>query len=422
MRVSAGPAAAALVRLDEVASANMGQSPSSTHVEDGLGAGLPFLQGNAEFGTRHPAPTLSCSQPRKTCSIGDVLISVRAPVGALNIADRVYCIGRGLAAISFGRADPVFGAHALRFYSAALRRVSQGTTFEAIGSKELLALKLWLPPLAEQRRIGEILDTLDEAIQKTEQLIAKLKLMKQGLLHDLLTRGIDENGELRDPERPPELFKESELGLLPGSWRTMPLGAAAELVDPNPSHRYPVEVEEGIPIASTENFLGDDDFDLGRSKKVPEYVFAAQTTRCRFAEDDVVFARKGRIGFARPYGRDRKVFSHTVVVVKALKGAMTPRFLLWTMRSGPFFRGIRDRMNSNLGVPTLGVGFLSAVVVAVPSLDEQRRAADALDAADGRVSREEAYLAKLRRLQRGLAEDLLSGRVRVNALLDEVAA
>ena len=75
-----------------------------------------------------------------------------------------------------------------------------------------------LPPLPEQRRIAEILDTLDEAIRKTEQVIAKLQQMKQGLLHDLLTRGIDDNGELRDPDRHPEQFKDSPLGRIPREW------------------------------------------------------------------------------------------------------------------------------------------------------------------------------------------------------------
>jgi len=76
---------------------------------------------------------------------------------------------------------------------------------------------------AERSAIAYILDTADEAIVKTETLIAKLKAIKQGLLHDLLTRGLDENGELRDPERPPEQFKDSPLGLIPGEWEVLPL-------------------------------------------------------------------------------------------------------------------------------------------------------------------------------------------------------
>lgn len=70
----------------------------------------------------------------------------------------------------------------------------------------------------KQRRIAQVLDTIDDVIRKTEELIAKLKQMKQGLLHDLLTRGVDDNGELRDPERHPELFQDSVLGRIPKGW------------------------------------------------------------------------------------------------------------------------------------------------------------------------------------------------------------
>ena len=69
-------------------------------------------------------------------------------------------------------------------------------------------------------RIAEVLDTLDEAIRRTELVIAKLEQIKQGLLHDLLTRGIDDNGELRDPDRHPEQVKDSPLGRIPRAWQT----------------------------------------------------------------------------------------------------------------------------------------------------------------------------------------------------------
>ena len=88
---------------------------------------------------------------------------------------------------------------------------------------------LMLPPLPEQHRIAEILDTLDEAIRKTEQVIAKLDQMKQGLLHDLLTRGLDDNGELRDPVRHPEQFKDSPLGRIPKDWAVNALTELAEV-------------------------------------------------------------------------------------------------------------------------------------------------------------------------------------------------
>jgi len=99
-----------------------------------------------------------------------------------------------------------------------------GLAYPQISLAQVQAIPLPLPPLPEQRRIVEVLDTLDEAIRKTAQVVAKLQQMKQGLLHDLLTRGIDDNGELRDLERHPEQFKKSPLGKIPREWEARPLG------------------------------------------------------------------------------------------------------------------------------------------------------------------------------------------------------
>jgi type I restriction enzyme S subunit len=398
--------------LGEVAHVEMGQSPPSEHVSEKSESGLAFLQGNAEFSDLYPHPRLRCSKPLKKAKNGDALISVRAPVGAINRADQDYCIGRGLAAIRFIHADPDYGYHALAFVASNLRKVAQGTTFEAVGGKDLRGLEFPDSPPHEQRRIADILDTLDEAIRKTEQVIAKLQQMKQGLLHDLLTRGIDENGELRDPERHPEQFKDSPLGRIPRSWVAKTLGEVASIIDPNPSHRYPDAVTEGVPIASTENFVGEDDFDLASAALVPWYVLRQQHTRCSYAEEDVIFARKGRIGFARRYGTHQKVFSHTIVVMKP-RGAIDSSFLLWLVRSRLFFSGIRKRMNTNSGVPTLGVDFLGRVSVPQPSQEEQRRIARILDDLQSQLIAEKSELIKLQALKNGLMDDLFSGRVRV---------
>jgi type I restriction enzyme S subunit len=399
-------------RLGEVALVEMGQSPPSVHVyERGIG-GMAFLQGNAEFTGLYPRPRLVCRKPLKTAQQGDTLISVRAPVGAINRADQAYCIGRGLAAIRFRGADADFGYQALTLSARALRRVSQGTTFEAVGGLELRGLDFPLPPLPEQRRIGEILNTLDKAIRKTEQVVAKLQQMKRGLLHDLLTHGINENGELRDPEMHPEQFIDSELGRIPKCWDVTEFGKASWIIDPNPSHRYPGEVDEGVPIVSTENFRGEDSFDTTSAKRVPWAVFHQQQARCNYNDEDVVFARKGRIGFSRSYGIDRKVFSHTIVIMKP-RGGTISRFLLWLSRSHVFMNGIRKRMNSNSGVPTLGVDFLGKVQVPLPSVSEQRQIAAMMDAFHVRVKDEETELVKLLALKQGLMDDLLAGRVRV---------
>ena len=85
-------------------------------------------------------------------------------------------------------------------------------------NETLLSAPIRIPPIPEQRRIAEILVTLDNAIRSTEGLIAKLEQIKQGLLHDLLTRGVDDNGQLRDPRVIPSSSSTTPIGLIPRAW------------------------------------------------------------------------------------------------------------------------------------------------------------------------------------------------------------
>lgn len=171
--------------LGRLAELRMGQSPPGSAVGE-LRDGLPFLQGNAEFGSRSPRPRYQCNEAPRRAEPGDVLISVRAPVGAINIADQACGIGRGLAAVRFLKLDQRFGHHALQETATMLDRLSQGTTFAAIGRTELASLRLPAPQLEEQRRIAAVLDTVDETIQATERVIAKRHVLRAGLASDLL--------------------------------------------------------------------------------------------------------------------------------------------------------------------------------------------------------------------------------------------
>jgi type I restriction enzyme, S subunit len=159
--------------LAELANFTMGQSPDSAHV-NGDEQGLPFLQGCAEFGARHPSARVHCFPPLRIAKVGSTLISVRAPVGTMNRADQDYCIGRGLAAIlaKAGIADDVFLASAIEQNISYLHRRSQGSTFLAIGSADLNSMPVAAPDLPQQQRIAEILSTVDEVIEQTEALIA----------------------------------------------------------------------------------------------------------------------------------------------------------------------------------------------------------------------------------------------------------
>jgi type I restriction enzyme S subunit len=177
-----------VVRLGEVGEIIMGQSPASALVNQ-EGNGIPFLQGSAEFGAKYPLPKNWIVKPLKLAPKNSILISIRAPVGDLNIADNVYCIGRGLAAIKVNnsKANNFFIWFVLHLFSDRLVKISQGSTFEAIGHNELNNFLIPLPPLSEQKRIAEILSQIDQAIEKEEKYKEKLERLKKGLMEDLLT-------------------------------------------------------------------------------------------------------------------------------------------------------------------------------------------------------------------------------------------
>jgi len=150
-----------LVALPEVAKIIMGQSPPSSSYNMSE-EGLPFFQGKADFGDLYPTVRMFCTEPKKIAEAGDILISVRAPVGPTNVAQEKSCIGRGLAAIRGGKGiDARYLLYFLRFYEPKLAGEGKGSTFSAISRSDLESVRVPLPPLPEQQRIAAILAKAD---------------------------------------------------------------------------------------------------------------------------------------------------------------------------------------------------------------------------------------------------------------------
>lgn len=163
------------VMLKEVCTINMGQSPDSNSYNE-VEEGLPFFQGNADFGERYPIARKWCTAPNKIALAEDILISVRAPIGAINFAYEECCIGRGLAALTPDKSKivPDFLFWFLKHINVELNDKGTGSTFKAIGRKAIEEIKLPNIPLKTQQEISIILGKIHSVIQMRKQEMCKL--------------------------------------------------------------------------------------------------------------------------------------------------------------------------------------------------------------------------------------------------------
>ena len=165
--------------LKEVCSIKMGQSPASDSYNDN-GEGVPFFQGNADFGERYPVARKWCSAPMKMAEPEDILISVRAPIGALNYAKEECCIGRGLAALTPNKSKilPEYMFWLLKGKNAELNSKGTGSTFKAIGRKVLeeilvpdIGMEQQMEYAANLEKINGIIQLRKQELQKLDELI-----------------------------------------------------------------------------------------------------------------------------------------------------------------------------------------------------------------------------------------------------------
>jgi len=179
------------VQLKDVCVINMGQSPDSNSYND-CGEGLPFFQGNADFGEMYPVTRKWCSSPTKIASENDILISVRAPIGALNYAKESCCIGRGLAALTPNKSkvSPAFIFWLLKSKNEELNSKGTGSTFKAIGRKVLEETLIPNISLGEQivcakalEKIYYIMQTCQQQLQKLDDLVKARFVEMFGELH-----------------------------------------------------------------------------------------------------------------------------------------------------------------------------------------------------------------------------------------------
>ena len=207
-------------KLGEATTIIMGQSPpSDTYNSEKIG--LPFFQGKAEFTDISPIAVKWCSSPKKIAIPNDILLSVRAPVGATNVADVECSIGRGLAIVRFDNWKYLF--YFLRSIEKQLDNKGTGTTFKAISGEVLRETPFPIPPLSEQQsivqKIEELFSELDKSIENLKTAQQQIKTYRQSVLKSAF------EGKLTSKKEDENLMMVAEPNLeygkykLPAGWK-----------------------------------------------------------------------------------------------------------------------------------------------------------------------------------------------------------
>ncbi len=361
----------------EVSSINMGQSPPSQYYNE-RGEGLPFYQGNADFGYMHPKPRLHCNIPKKIANQNDILISVRAPVGAVNIATEKCCIGRGVAAVTPKDGDPRYLYYYLQ--SIASGWIIEQTTFEAIKSSYLKEKLVPWPKQPERSRITSTLFCIDSAISQTDELVTQVRQLKKGVMQQLLTRGI---GHTR--------FKKTDIGEMPVEWDVKSIEELCENLD---YMRKPITKSDRVP--GEVPYYGA----TGIQDHVEGYLFDEDLVLV--AEDCGEYGSFGQTAYT--ISGKAWVNNHAHILrCKGINWIFLTEYLNFTNINHLINTGNRGKLNKSI---------LDKLRVPVPKNNEDVQIAKILFSVDAKISSELEKRAQLELLKKGLMRDLLTGMVR----------
>lgn len=354
---------------------------------------------------------------------GDVLLTIVGSIGRVALCrnDDAVAFQRSVAVIRprSDLIDPDFLAHLLRTRSvqSELLRRANATAQAGVYLGELDQVLIPVPSLVEQRKIAEILDTADEAIRSTERLIGKLERARRGLLQDLLTRGVDETGSLRDLDHDPAAFARTRLGPRPANWSVLQV---EDLIQGRPRNGYsPKEVDQwtGILMLGL-GCLTQDGYRPLQLKNAPLGDPALQ--QAILNDGDLLISRSNTHELVGLSGRFRTLgvpCTYPDLMMRITPNRrVLPEYLEIVLRAPDTRRQIQAAASGTSGsMVKISSSVVCNLLVAIPDEAEQRRIIAVLDAGTSRSESEECRLAKLRCLKQGLMDDLMSGRIRVGA-------
>ena len=381
--------------LSDVATIVMGSSPKSecyNHCE----IGLPLLQGNADIKNRLSAPRIFTSEVTKECTVGDILLSVRAPVGSVAKSVHHACIGRGIAAIHSKRPNSQeFLYQWLLSYEPRWVNISQGGTFDAINSDDLKQVGLAVPSPSEQQKIAECLSSVDELMAAQARKVDALKTHKKGLMQQLFPR----EGETQPRLRFPEFQKGAE-------WVQKTVGGVSDVLMCKRIFAEETNPSEGIPFYKIGTLGGVPDAFISREK------FEDYKSRYNYPrKDEVLITCSGTVGKCLPFdGKDAYFQDSNIVWLDNPTGEVSNKFLLMLLSNVNW-----GSLNSTTITRIYGPDLRGLAIKYPEDEAEQQRIASCLSSLDALITAETQKHEALKTHKKGLMQQLFPSPEEVEA-------
>lgn len=275
---------------------------------------------------------------------------------------------------------------------------NQGSSVKFIKKGDITDYQLLLPPLPEQKKIAEILSTVDEEIQRTDEIIAASKKLKRGLMQKLFTCGI---GHTK--------FKKTKLGEIPEEWDIKELGDICDVRDG--THSSPKYHQDGVPLITSKNLIGDA-LDFKNVSFISREDYLEIEKRSHVDDGDILFGMIGTIGNPVIVRKNRDFAIKNVALVKFFQSGVNNKYILDFLKSAHTLNQFQQKMGGSTQ-KFIALGVIRRLLVAVPGVQEQDQIADILTSVDKKISVNKKLKEKLTLLKKGLMQDLLSGSRRV---------
>jgi len=397
-----------IAKLENVSKLIMGQSPPGETYNE-AGNGMPFLQGKAEFNAIHPRHIKYTTKPLKIAPKGSVLISVRAPVGDVNIANINYCIGRGLASISLNNGENNYLYFLLTYLKPEIKKEGTGSTFKAINKTKIQSFKIPFPPLSEQQKITYVLSNIQNAKEKTENSINALKELKKSMMKHLFTYGPVSLEEVKNVK-----LKETEVGNVPYQWKESKVRNHSYILTGGTpkteikSYWEPQEIPwmksgeiQGHPINSVRTYISKNGLENSNARWLPK--------------QSVVIALAGRgktRGTTAPLEFDCTC-NQSVVCIKPDRN-ISYLYLHYYLSNLYFYirRLTGDKDRSGLNKQLVG-----NIPLYYPPVDIQHKIGAMLSSVDKKVEQETNKKIALEELFKSILHNLMTAKIRVNNLV-----